>query len=131
MKGHYPCHIPRLRRPLVIGMLSETPMRELLRWPGMSSGPSSVWIKGMFSGAILFNAISISTRTSGSAFSFSVNDADVCCTRKRVASRFSPSPFQKEFLNRNAGMRCSSYKRRWPCQRRIASVLAIASRSRV
>lgn len=84
----------------MIGMLSETPMRELLRWPGMSSGPSSVWINGMLSGAILFNAISISTRTSGSAFSFSVNDADVCCTRKTVVSMFSPCIFQKEFPNR-------------------------------
>lgn len=76
-----------------MGMLSDTPMRELLRWPGMSSGPSSVWIKGMFSGAILFNAISISTRTSGSAFSFSVNDADVCCTSKKGKQKKAFSSF--------------------------------------
>ena len=41
---YIPCQVPRLRRPLLIGIVSETPVRLDLAWLGMSSSPSSVWL---------------------------------------------------------------------------------------
>lgn len=46
----------------------------------MSSSPSSVWIQGapLPSGTIVFRKVSMSARTSGSAFSLTVSAALVC-----------------------------------------------------
>lgn len=35
-----PCHVPNPKTPFVIGILSDTPVKQLLIWAGMSSGPS-------------------------------------------------------------------------------------------
>ena len=48
-----------------------------MTWAGMSSGPSSVWVHGKFSGTASLNQVSKSRRTSGDAFSLSVSDAEV------------------------------------------------------
>ena len=55
-------------------MLTLDPSRDDFTCAGMSSGPSIVWTYGSDSGAIVLTAISRSTRTDGSAFSFTVSD---------------------------------------------------------
>ena len=65
-------------------------------WAGMSSGPSIVCVQyGASSGTTALKYDSKSSRTSGEAFSFSVNDADVWrmnrCSSPTRTSRSSGS----------------------------------------
>lgn len=50
----------------------------------MSSGPSQECLYGKPSGTILFNIISISSRTLGSQLSFNAKLAEVCITENKT-----------------------------------------------
>ena len=75
-----PCQVPSASFPLVTGSVTDEPSSDALQCAGMSSWPSSVWIQGasLPSGTIKFRNVSMSARTSGSAFSLTVSAALVC-----------------------------------------------------
>ena len=78
-----PCQVPRLRRPRLIGIVSELPVRALLAWAGISSSPSKVWRKyGCRSGTMWSRMWARSVCTSGSAFSLMQSPAEVCLMNK-------------------------------------------------
>lgn len=74
-----PCQVPIFKRPFVTGMVRLTPLRVDFAWAGMSSAPSNVCsYSGRFSGTRRLKMVSMSTRTSGSAFSLILSPQLVC-----------------------------------------------------
>ena len=74
-----PCQVPRFKRPSVMGIVMLTPLNVDLACAGISSAPSSVCsYSGQFSGTSRLKMVSISTRTSGSAFSLMLSPQLVC-----------------------------------------------------
>ena len=76
---YIPCQVPRFSRPSVMGIVMLTPLKVDFACAGISSAPSSVCsYSGLFSGTMRLNIVSISTRTSGSAFSLMLSPQLVC-----------------------------------------------------
>jgi len=64
--------------PALTGTCNDTPLSMDLTWAGMSSGPSTSCTQPASAGATRRSAMTRSVRTSGSAFSWIVSDAEVC-----------------------------------------------------
>lgn len=75
---YIPCHVPRFISPSVIGILMETPIKELFTCAGISSAPSNRCSQCLPSGTAVFIQYSMSVRTSAQQFSLMVSDALVC-----------------------------------------------------
>jgi len=99
-----PCQVPRFSLPSDTGTVRLDPRKQAFTWAGISSGPSQLCLKGMSSGTIRFNIISISSLTSGSQFSLIARLADVwrswMCIRPTANWDSSGSPLSISSVTR-------------------------------